>query len=248
MNNKLLWYKTFFTGLALDLWVGALPEDFTSAEVDFIVNTTGLSKGSKLLDVPCGFGRHALPLARKGYQVTGVDIAEPYIHQVKDAARIEKLPVTVMQGDFFDLTLKDTFDACICMGNSFSYFPFEGMVAFMRKIGEALRPGSLFIANTGMLAESILPRLEKETHMTVGDIEFYIENEYRSEESVLQTNMRFVRGNQEEKGTSYHFAFTASELTRMLKSVGFSDVKIYSGVQREPYQLGDAQAYIVSRK
>lgn len=45
----------------------------TAAEVDFIAAELALAAGARLLDVGCGFGRHSIELARRGYAVTGID-------------------------------------------------------------------------------------------------------------------------------------------------------------------------------
>ena len=47
----------------------------TVAEVDFVLEELSLPPGSRILDVGCGTGRHAVELARRGYQITGVDIS-----------------------------------------------------------------------------------------------------------------------------------------------------------------------------
>jgi len=48
----------------------------TQAEVDFLVEHLQLSPDQRILDMGCGTGRHALELARRGYQVTGVDLSD----------------------------------------------------------------------------------------------------------------------------------------------------------------------------
>ena len=64
------WYRKIWT---LDLqdasWAGA-----TAGEVNFIVEVLELASGQRILDLACGFGRHALELARRGWAVVGVDI------------------------------------------------------------------------------------------------------------------------------------------------------------------------------
>lgn len=248
MITKENWYTTFFKGLALDLWSNAIPVHFTQAEIDFMLGASGLQPGASVLDIPCGFGRHSLALARAGYLVTGIDISKDYIRQLRAVCEKEKLPITLVEGDLLTTQLGGPFDMAVCMGNSFSYFPYAGMLTFMQKVYEALKPNSSFFVNTGMLAESILPNLKNELHMTVGDIEFYVDNTWLVEDSVLKSDMRHVRGKQEEKSTSYHFAFTANEIKRMFLATGFRSVDFYSGVGREPYRAGDPQAYIVASK
>jgi 2-polyprenyl-3-methyl-5-hydroxy-6-metoxy-1,4-benzoquinol methylase len=51
----------------------------TPEEADGIIRLSGIQKGSDVLDLCCGEGRHDLEFARRGYNVTGVDITRPYI-------------------------------------------------------------------------------------------------------------------------------------------------------------------------
>ena len=60
------WYDDFFTELPNTFWRAAVPADVTASEIDFLVRATGLRPGQRVLDVCCGSGRHALPLARHG--------------------------------------------------------------------------------------------------------------------------------------------------------------------------------------
>src|SRR5438067_10994873 len=80
------WYEDFFHGLALDLRRKAIPPEHTKAEADFLVRALQCDAGSHLLDVPCGNGRLSFELARRGYRVTGVDIAEEFIEEARALA------------------------------------------------------------------------------------------------------------------------------------------------------------------
>lgn len=48
--------------------------EHTREEVDFVVEALALEGGERVLDLACGYGRHSLELARRGYDVVGVDI------------------------------------------------------------------------------------------------------------------------------------------------------------------------------
>src|SRR6266699_6850020 len=80
------WYENFFSGLALDLWRKAISPEQTKAEADFITDSLGCPAAAHLLDVPCGNGRLSFELARRGYRVTGVDIAEEFIEEARASA------------------------------------------------------------------------------------------------------------------------------------------------------------------
>jgi cyclopropane fatty-acyl-phospholipid synthase-like methyltransferase len=64
------WYRTIWSLDIQDMsWV-----EHTKEEVDLIVKTMRLTGSERVLDLACGFGRHAIELAKRGYSVVGVDI------------------------------------------------------------------------------------------------------------------------------------------------------------------------------
>ncbi len=63
----------------------------TVGEVESLLGLTGVSPGARILDVGCGPGRHCLELARRGFEVVGVDISETFIDLARDAAAAEGL-------------------------------------------------------------------------------------------------------------------------------------------------------------
>ncbi len=58
----------------------------TEQEVDFLVDALGLESGMRVLDVGCGPGRHSLALARRGFDVVGVDHSAEFVRLARDAA------------------------------------------------------------------------------------------------------------------------------------------------------------------
>jgi SAM-dependent methyltransferase len=67
------WYTDFFDDDYLRIFGPLLPDERTAAEVNGVVERLGLGPGARLLDLCCGQGRHAVPLARLGFAVTGLD-------------------------------------------------------------------------------------------------------------------------------------------------------------------------------
>lgn len=68
------WYKKIWT---LDIQNMSWVED-TKRQVDFLVEKLNLTGNERILDLACGFGRHSLELARRGFDVIGVDITPDY--------------------------------------------------------------------------------------------------------------------------------------------------------------------------
>jgi SAM-dependent methyltransferase len=88
---------TFFDGYYKDIWKAIIPEELTNRETDFLISYFKLQTGNSVLDLMCGYGRHALALGRKGIAVTAVDNLPAYISEIELFAQKEKLPVKTFQ-------------------------------------------------------------------------------------------------------------------------------------------------------
>ena len=60
------WYRSFFGQDYLDVYGHLLTEESSEAEAEFVIRALGLKPGDRVLDLCCGTGRHAVPLARSG--------------------------------------------------------------------------------------------------------------------------------------------------------------------------------------
>ncbi|HYN97062.1 MAG TPA: methyltransferase domain-containing protein [Pilimelia sp.] len=243
------WYADFFTELPNTFWRAAVPAEATEAEVDFVVRAAGLRPGSRVLDVPCGSGRHALPLARRGCRVTGVDISAEAIAYAGRAAAAERLDLDPHVADMGALPPGLRADAAICMGNAFGYLEHAGTRRFLADLAAAVVPGGTLILDYGFVAESLLPGLRLvEPPMTLGGVEATSVNEYDVIGSRWITSFVFRRGAQESRGTSVQHVYTAAEVTRLVSEAGFAGVERYGDVDGTPYGLGSHRLLLVARR
>src|SRR3954447_13119049 len=198
MNSQQNWYKTFFDGLALEVWTKVMTPEYTNTEIQFIKALINNTTISNILDVPCGNGRHSIALAKEGFSVTSIDIAEEYICSLRKVIDKEQLPVTAIQADILEYELTGEFDFAICLGNSFSYFSYYPMLEFVKKINIVLKKGGAFLVQTGAIAESILPTIQQKDWIEVDGILFLSERLYHAESSVIQSNYRIIKQTQTE--------------------------------------------------
>ena len=240
------WFEHFFHGIALDLWRNCVTAEQTRAEADFLEAVLG--KKTRLLDVPCGNGRHALELARRGCRMTGVDLSREFIAEARAAAKAEHLPVDFVETDMRRLRWRNHFDGALCMGNSFGYLEFPGMVQFVRKLGQALRRQGSFVIETGCAAESLLPNLNERDWYQMGDILFTIQNRYDAQSSCLETEATFVRNGKSETRRFWHWVYTVGEIRRLLSQAGLGVDHLYSSLDRRPFQQGNPRLLIVGHK
>ena len=245
------WYEDFFQGINCELWEKAIPVEVTKQEVDFLLSELNLQTGQHILDIPCGFGRHAIELSKRGFNVTGIDISETFIKGLTKKIFLEKLNIKAIQADILTIQLNETFSGAVCLGNSFGYFNIDRIKLFVEKVSSSLEIGSKFIINSGMIAESILPNFlnySKNKSYNVGNITMDVTNIYNIEDSYMVSNLLYSKEGKTEKHSFKHYVFTLGEVKRLLKSYGLKTIATYSSTSKEEYKLGDQQVYIVSKK
>ncbi len=121
------WYKKIWT---LDIKDQSWVED-TKRQVDFLIEKLGLIGGERILDLACGFGRHSLELARRGFDVTGVDITPEYIKYASEQAKNEKLNARFICSDIRDVSFENEFDVVLNMA--------DGAVGYLENDDENLK-------------------------------------------------------------------------------------------------------------
>ena len=238
------WFETFFQGLAVEFWTNAMTPALTLTDVDFLEKTFDAKPGARLLDVPCGNGRHSIELARRGYRITGIDLSQEFLA----AARAE-LDADWRFGDMRALELEaSAFDGAFCFGNSFGYLDYEGVGAFLSSMAGALKPGAKLVIETGVCAESILPTLVAKRWHRFGDLFIVSENRYDAAASRLDIDYTFIHEGKIETRPAASYVFTVAEMGRMLESAGFEVLARNSGVAGEPYQLGSPRLIIMAMR
>jgi SAM-dependent methyltransferase len=98
----------YLIGIKNSSWV-----ENTESQVNFIIKTLKLTGKERILDLACGFGRHALSFAQKGYSVVGVDITKEYINDARTVAQEESLSIEFIHSDIRAIHFKDEFDVVL---------------------------------------------------------------------------------------------------------------------------------------
>lgn len=143
------WYEAFFAnyGKTYD------KEPFTQGtvgEVDFVERELGGDRAKRILDIGCGTGRHAIELARRGYQVTGFDLSEAQLRRAREKADEAGVAVEFQRRDATQPHFEQEFDAAImfCEGGFSLMETDEKNHAILRHAGAALRPGGKLLLTT----------------------------------------------------------------------------------------------------
>lgn len=130
------------TGWTLDIKNQAWVED-TENQVDFIIRTMGLKGNERILDLACGYGRHALSFARRGFSVVGADFTDIYIEDAKANARKSGLRAEFILSDIRDVRFYGEFDVVLSLADgAVGYLDTdEENLKVFDVIARALKPG-----------------------------------------------------------------------------------------------------------
>jgi SAM-dependent methyltransferase len=238
--------QSFFTGIALESWWRAVTPEWTESDVEFLVSALNVQPGSRILDVPCGNGRHSISLEKRGAHVTGVDLAE---ENIEEARRLSKdVEVRWRISDMRDLPFESEFDGAFCFGNSFGYLDRKGTAEFVESVARALKLGGQFVVETGVAAESILTSPLQRRWFMLGDMYMLCAQHYDPALSRLQTDYTFVRDGRSETRGVWYWVLTTAEIRWIFEQAGFEIEAMYAGFDRAPYTLGSPRLILIARR
>jgi SAM-dependent methyltransferase len=240
------WYESFFSPLALEFWRAVIPPRTTSDEVDFVERALGLGGPGRLLDLPCGEGRHALELARRGHRVTGVDLSPYAVERATAEAKRTAALAEFREGDM-RAPPAGPFDGACCLGNSIGYLSHEDLRGFLRSMIAVLHPGARWVVDTGTAAESLLPRFTGGDRMLeAAGIRFAVRQWYDALEGRLRQEAVLERGEEHEAGPISYGVYTVAELRRLFLEAGWTVLGLHGALDGRPFALGDPRLLIVA--
>lgn len=242
------WWENFFHGVALDFWRAAVSDEQTRAEADFIAKQLRLASGPKVLDVPCGNGRLAIELARRGLQLTGVDIATEFIDEAKRNSLTAGVVVDWHDRDMRNLPSTSEFDGAFCFGNSFGYLDDDQNTEFLHAVSRSLKSGARFVLDAPAIAECILPNFQPSSFFELAGIAVSIERRYDHEQGRMFNDFTFTRDGVVDKRPSSQRVYTYRELTELLRAAGLLPVAVYGALAEEEFKLGAQRLLLVSEK
>jgi SAM-dependent methyltransferase len=139
-----LWWEDLFNDDYLRA-AEKVTDEQIAREVDFVEDSLGIERGGALLDLACGTGRHAIELARRGYEVVGFDLSLAMLARAGDEAQDREAKLNFVQGDMREMTFDEQFDGVYCWNTSFGFFEEDKNALVIDRIHSALRAGGLLL-------------------------------------------------------------------------------------------------------
>jgi len=245
MRRRREWFEHFFDAEYVARLRDEKPLRQTRAEVDFVLRSLRPAPGARILDVPCGYGRHASELARRGFRVVGVDLSPSMIAEAR--RRFAEGPrLSFRRRDMRRLAFRGEFDAVINLYTSFGYFTAAQNQATLRRMARALRPGGrLLVDHRDPSYDATLPR---RLWYRSGSKRFVLEDRRfdprtkitRSTQLTVTTGRRRVA-----QRTLRLQEYSLPQWRRLLRRAGLHLRRAYSGYDGRPYRPGSTGRLIV---
>lgn len=219
-------------------------------ETRFVAESFGLVQGAAVLDVACGYGRHALLLAQLGYEVTGIDLSRQLLEEGLAEARRRGVSVKFAQGDMRQIPFAGAFDGISCLGTSFGYFDDYTNLEVLRSVARALRPGGRFVLEV-VNRDYIASRTPRRHWWEAGATRLLEEVNFLAATSSLHVVRSLVRrGEAPWEQRIVVRLYSVHELSALLGMVGLAVVEVSGDIAYRGTYLGagDRSIWITAQK
>ena len=250
MEETRPWYETLFEGPYLRLWKPVHEKQDAKAQVDGVLGILQIAGGSEILDLCCGFGRHALELARRGYRVTGLDLCEQFLEMARKSAGDEGLDVALVRSDMRRIPFEDGFDAVINMFTAWAYFEEdEDNLEVFRQVAKALKPGGKFLLDQQNWLQ-VWAHFRRQDWRSYDDGTLWLRESRTDWLAGRERDRNLVI--EPDGGRSEHplsiATYSPWEVARMLRQAGLEVKALYGGFDGRDFGLDAPRAVYLAQK
>lgn len=179
----------------------------TNREVNGLINLLGIENiNSKILDAPCGWGRHSTELAKKGYNVTGIDLCDEYIKIAKDRALELNLSINYFCRNLLNNELpSNEFDFIFNMWTSFGFFDEKNNEKVLSEYIRILKPGGRILIHSDLNPLRVSKGIFDEPNIrTLEDgMDLAVNEYYNSSDSFVYGNWSVLKDGKVEFSNNY---------------------------------------------
>jgi SAM-dependent methyltransferase len=240
--------KPWFIDLFDEDYLRTLPfltPQATQAEAEFVIDAMGLTTGAQVLDVGCGYGRHAMELAARGFHIVGLDLSTPLLVRGGEEAHRRGLTINFVRGDMRELDFDAQFDGAYCLFSTFGYFDDETNKKTVSNIARALKPGGrmlIEILNRDYVIADLPTRVwwEGDGCVVLEEVEL----NYFSSRIQVNRSVVFDDGRQLEQEISVR-AYSLHEVGKLMHSAGLRVLEVSGAYHTRGRFFGNQSRHII---
>jgi ubiquinone/menaquinone biosynthesis C-methylase UbiE len=241
-------WDAFFSDFYLRAFSEDVRNDAAEAQALAAVRLARCPEGGDVLDAPCGFGRHSIPLARAGYRVVGADRSSVLLDEARRRAGGERWPKWV-NADYRDLPQQDEcFDVALNLFSSLGYLGDEEDTRALAELRRVLRPGGRLVIET-MHRDLLISRWSEQDWRLLGEGRLLLEQRtFDPATGVAQMTQTLVPSNgPRESMTTSLRVYSATELLAMVERAGFSEVRCHGDLDGGAFGVGTRLVVVAQR-
>ena len=244
------WPVAFFDDDYLKMYLPQFTPERTEQEVDFIHGALEPAPGDAVLDLACGFGRHAIRMAKRGYRVTGVDFNPRYLEIAAADARRAGVTVEWVACDMRALDFSGRFDRAYSYFTSFGYYSDDENEAVLARIARALKAGGRLLLDV-MNRDWLLTHPQQRTWNQREDGALIMEEaslDLRHSRVISRlTLIEPDRGTGPAKQFDLR-AYTCAELTALMRRHGLEVREVWGGPDRGAYSTESRRLILLAER
>lgn len=239
------WPIAFFDDDYLKIYRPQFKPERTAAETRFIAESLALSAAGEVLDLACGFGRHAIGMAALGYRVTGVDFNPRYLDIARADAATAGVTVTWRTADMRSLGIEHAFDGVYSFFTSFGYFEDDRDDArIVRNLRASLKPGASLVMDLAS-KERIAKVLQPTVSQRAPDGTLRVQrHEVTDDWTRVQNEWLFIKDGLVKTFRFSLRVYSGQELKQLVEAAGFREIRLYGALDGRPYD-GAAERLVV---
>ncbi|WNC16948.1 class I SAM-dependent methyltransferase [Brevibacillus brevis] len=204
------------------------------SEIANLLARLPIKETGRVLDLCCGSGRHSRALARRGYEVVGVDLSPVLLQLAEEQNDYPNL--RFLRSDMRSIPFRDEFDIVVNLFTSFGYFSSdEENGTVVKNMARALKPGGEVVIdylNPSYVIAHLVPHSRKETDGML------IEEDRWLEEGYVKKRISITDGKSAEprRYVEQVRLFRIEEMTGMLEQAGFGRIQVFGNYRFEAYE------------
>lgn len=241
-QDESLWELTHPILFTPELWEAA------TANIGKLRTVLHLDPPATILDLCCGPGRYAIPLAAQGYQVTAVDRTRFFLNELQTRSAEASVDIEIVESDMRAFCRPNAFDAAINMLTSFGYLDDpEDDIKVLQNLLASLKPG-------GRLLMEVTPRewlihtYQARDWYRRDDRFLLCEREFVDSFARLHNHWILIHGSLRREWDFSLRLYGAGDLCTLMRKLGFSSATAMGSLDGAPCDLKSSRLYIVATK
>ncbi|MEU0760762.1 methyltransferase domain-containing protein [Streptomyces microflavus] len=205
--------------------------------------------GSRVLDLCCGPGLFVVPLAARGYAVTGVDLSPSMLERARNVCEAAGADVRLERADMLTYTEPGAFDVVLNVFTSFGYFEdAEDNLQVLRNAHESLAPGGQLLVDV-MGKEVLAGWIGRPKAVDLPDGSYVVQRDTVLDSwRRLRTDWTLVRGSSARTASIHSWLYSAAELHALFEQAGFTDVECFGGFDGSGYDQHSDRLIVRGRR